>query len=158
MLKSKLSTFFFIWMVEKLYQTSINHISAPTDTLLKFLRVLKLWSTPHLLLFAGRHRRGCLHHPALGHREMPGRRSLAGPEPRRVWPEQQAPAVEVGLRSPPVPRGHSPVPGAQRGQQDAVAGGLRLQHYAVVALPGRTGVHQLRDDPGRRRRQGPGDD
>lgn len=89
---------------------------------------------------------------------MPGRRSLAGAQSGRVRPEQQVPAVEVGLRSPPVPRGLSPVPGAQRGQQDAVAGGLRLQHYAVVALPERTGVHQLRDDPGRRRRHGPGDD
>lgn len=61
-------------------------------------------------------RRGCILHPALRHRPLPGSRGFFRPGCHHLWPKGWYPAVEVGVRSSAIPRCHVHVLGVESPQ------------------------------------------
>lgn len=133
--------------------SQVVSVSAQNFPIGAFLHINKFFFFKHCgFLCLSHHRRwGCIHHPALEYGEVPGYRGLFRLESHLLWPKCRVPAVEVGFGSPTLPCGHVLVLGAGSPLQDIVPGWLWRQHPAVVALPGRSCLHRLRDGAGGQR-------
>lgn len=105
------------------------------------------------LCLSHHHRQGCFHHQAREYGGVPGHGDFIRLESHLMRRGQQVQSVEVGFGSPALPRGHVPLLGVGRAQQVLGPGRLWLQHSAMVALPGRSCLHRLRDGPGGQRWQ-----